>query len=187
MTLSYQNLFTTIGELVLHHSPSGVEQEINKLLLSRFRALGLETWQDRADNIIVKIPGKDKERAITITAHKDEIGAIVKSIDNQGRLQVRALGGSFPWVYGEGVVDILGDKETISGVLCFGSRHVSHESPQQALQKEIPLEWHHAWIETKLTQTELKAAGVRPGSRVGGGESIASNRFASGIISPAIL
>jgi len=28
------------------------------------------------------------------------------------------------------------------------------------------LQWHHAWVETKLSSAELKAAGVRPGSRV---------------------
>ncbi|MGH2414345.1 MAG: M42 family metallopeptidase [Microcystaceae cyanobacterium] len=162
----YDNLFKTIEELVLHHSPSGVEDEIDQCLLSRFKNLGVETWQDRAGNIIAKIPGQDDENAIAITAHKDEIGAIVKSIDAQGCLQVRKLGGSFPWVYGEGVVDILGDTATISGILSFGSRHVSHESPQKAQQENAPLRWEDVWVETKYSASELAAIGVRPGSRV---------------------
>ncbi|NES87150.1 MAG: M42 family metallopeptidase [Moorea sp. SIO2B7] len=164
--MDYDDLFQTIEELVLHHSPSGAEEGIDRLLLSRFQVLGLETWQDRAGNIIAKIPGQDSQKAIAITAHKDEIGAIIKSIDNQGCLQVRKLGGSFPWVYGEGVVDILGDKETISGILCFGSRHVSHESPQKAQQDNAPLMWEDAWVETKFSTRELEAAGVHPGTRV---------------------
>jgi putative aminopeptidase FrvX len=164
--LDYNSLFKTIEELVLHHSPSGVEEEIDRFLLSQFKALGLETWQDRAGNIIAKIPGQDSQGAIAITGHKDEIGAIVKSIDEDGCLQVRKLGGSFPWVYGEGVVDILGDNETISGILSFGSRHVSHESPQKAQQDDAPLRWEDAWVETKLSATELAEVGVRPGSRV---------------------
>lgn len=166
MTDNYQALFETIEELVLHHSPSGVEEEVDRCLLSRFQALGLETWQDPAGNIIAKIPGRDPSQKIAITGHKDEIGAIVKAIDDRGCLQVRRLGGSFPWVYGEGVVDILGDKETISGILCFGSRHVSHESPQKAQQEDTPLRWEDAWVETKCSLTELAEAGVRPGSRV---------------------
>lgn len=32
----YDLLFTTIEELVLHHSPSGVEGEIDRLLIKRF-------------------------------------------------------------------------------------------------------------------------------------------------------
>ena len=164
--MDYDNLFQTIEELVLHHSPSGVEGEIDALLIDRFQSLAVETWQDRAGNIIAKIPGQDSQRAIAITGHKDEIGAIVKSIDEKGCLQVRKLGGSFPWVYGEGAVDILGDKETISGILSFGSRHVSHESPQREHQEKAPLLWEDSWVETKCSATELAAAGVRPGSRV---------------------
>ncbi|QLE59082.1 M42 family metallopeptidase [Nostoc sp. TCL26-01] len=163
---NYDRLFTTIAELVMHHSPSGAEAEINQLLLQKFTALGVEVWSDRADNIIAKIPGKNSARAIAITAHKDEIGAIVKNIGDAGRVEVRKLGGAFPWVYGEGVVDLLGDNATISGILSFGSRHVSHESPQKVQQEDISVKWENAWIETKLTTAELATAGVRPGTRM---------------------
>lgn len=165
-SVNYDELFNTIEELVLHHSPSGVEGEIDQFLLSRFNALGVDAWLDEAGNAIAKIPGQDSTRAIAITAHKDEIGAIVKSVESEGRVQVRRLGGAFPWVYGEGVVDLLGDNETISGILSFGSRHVSHESPQKAQQEDKALHWEDAWVETKLTKEELAAAGIRPGIRV---------------------
>ncbi len=164
--LDYDRLFSTIEELVLHHSPSGAEDEINQLLLSRFTALGVKVWQDRADNIIAKIPGRHSGEAIAITAHKDEIGAIVKTLGDEGRVEVRRLGGSFPWVYGEGVVDLLGDNETVSGILSFGSRHVSHESPQKVQQEGTAVKWEDAWIETKCTTEELAAAGIRPGTRM---------------------
>lgn len=163
---TYDDLFTVIAELVMHHSPSGAEMEINQHLMQRFTALGVEVWQDRADNIIAKIPGKNSHRPIAITAHKDEIGAIVKTVGDEGRVEVRKLGGAFPWVYGEGVVDLLGDHETKSGILSFGSRHVSHESPQKAQQEDTPVKWENAWIETKCTTAELEAAGIRPGTRV---------------------
>lgn len=159
-------LFETIQALVLCHSPSGQEQEIDQELARRFRCQGLDYWQDPAGNLIAKIPGRDSQRHIAITAHKDEIGMMVKTVEPSGRLQIRRLGGSFPWVYGEGVVDILGDQQTLSGILSFGSRHVSHESPQKAQQEESPLRWEDAWVETLCTASELAQAGVRPGSRV---------------------
>ncbi|MBW4449360.1 MAG: M42 family peptidase [Spirirestis rafaelensis WJT71-NPBG6] len=162
----YDNLFKIIEELVMHHSPSGVEAEINQFLMQRFATLGVQVWCDRADNIIAKIPGKNPDRAIAITAHKDEIGAIVKSVGDEGRVEVRRLGGSYPWIYGEGVVDLLGDTQTISGILSFGSRHVSHESPQKVQQEDTPVKWENAWIETKCRAEELEAAGIRPGTRM---------------------
>ena len=165
-SFDYDQLFKTIEELVLHHSPSGAEGEIDQLLMSQFQALGVEAWQDRAGNAIAKIPGRDSKRAIAITGHKDEIGAIVKTVGDRGCVEVRRLGGTFPWVYGEGVVDLLGDKQTISGILSFGSRHVSHESPQKVQQEDAPVRWEDAWVETKRTTQELEEAGVRPGTRM---------------------
>ncbi|MDF5716140.1 MAG: M42 family peptidase [Rhizonema sp. NSF051] len=162
----YEDLFKTIEELVMHHSPSGAEAEINQYLMQRFATLGVEVWCDLADNIIAKIPGLDSSRSIAITAHKDEIGAIVKTIGDEGRVEVRKLGGAFPWVYGEGVVDLLGDNKTISGILSFGSRHVSHESPQKEQQEKAPVKWEKTWIETKCTTAELEAAGIRAGTRM---------------------
>lgn len=159
-------LFSQIEALVLCHSPSGVEAEIDQFLLDWFEQHQIEAWQDDAGNIIAKRPGRNSERAIAITAHKDEIGAIVKTVAAEGQVQVRKLGGAFPWVYGEGVVDLMGDQHTISGILSFGSRHVSHESPQKEQQENTPLRWEDAWIETKRSTEELIAAGIRPGTRV---------------------
>jgi putative aminopeptidase FrvX len=116
--------------------------------------------------LVVEIAGKSGAKAIAITAHKDEIGGIVKKIGADGLLEVRKLGGAYPWVYGEGVMDILGDHDTLSGILCFGSRHVSHESFQKIYEDERPPRWETVWVDTKLAADDLADAGVRPGSRV---------------------
>lgn len=162
----YDRLFNAIAALVMLHSPSGAEGELDRWLLHRCEDLGVVAKQDLAGNIVVKIGGRDSHRAIAITAHKDEIGGIVKLVEPDGRLSVRRLGGSYPWVYGEGVVDILGDREAVSGILSFGSRHVSHESPQKAQQQDTAVRWEDAWVETKRSPSELDAAGIRPGTRV---------------------
>ena len=169
--LEFDRLFQTIEELVMLHSPSGAESEINQRLMEKFAALGVNAIVDRADNAIALIKGRNPEKSIAITAHKDEIGALVKTIGESGRVEVRRLGGSFPWVYGEGVVDLLGDKQTISGILSFGSRHVSHESPQKAQQEDVSLKWENAWIETKCTAEELAEAGIQPRHADGGGKA----------------
>lgn len=162
----YDELFATISALVMCHSPSGAEQEVDRWLIARAEALGLTWNQDEAGNLIFVIPGRDRTaKPIAITAHKDEIGAIVKGVESDGRVQLRKLGGAFPWVYGEGAIDLLGDRQTITGVLSFGSRHVSHESPQRNLQDNQPLTWERAWVETGRIPAELAAAGIRPGSR----------------------
>ncbi len=162
---NHKRLFDRIRDLVMLHSPSGVEQEVDAYLKQCFEALGLPVEMDASGNLIARIAGKGGGRLV-ITAHKDEIGAIVTAVEDEGRIKVRRLGGSYPWVYGEGVVDLLGDSAPVSGILSFGSRHVSHASPQFAHQDSAPLRWADAWVETKLSADELKAAGVRPGTRM---------------------
>jgi putative aminopeptidase FrvX len=160
------DLFQMISEMVMCHSPSGVEGEIDAYLTAALKTCGVDHWQDAAGNLIAKIVGRKEGAAVAITAHKDEIGAIVKSIDTDGKIRVRRLGGAFPWVYGEGVVDLLGDRETVSGVLSFGSRHVCHESPQKVQQDEAALTWEAAWVDAKRSPAQLAQAGVRPGTRM---------------------
>lgn len=162
---NFDSLFASISELVLRHSPSGAEHAIDAVLRERFAGLGIDVREDASGNLIARIPGTGGGR-LALTAHKDEIGAIVTAVEGEGRIRVRKLGGSFPWVYGEGIVDLLGDTATVSGVLSFGSRHVSHASAQHSQQENAPLKWTHAWIETKLRSDELAQAGVRIGTPV---------------------
>jgi putative aminopeptidase FrvX len=145
------------------HSPSGHDAEIDPLLAETFAQMGYDAQVDAAGNLFALRPGRGQGRAI-ITAHKDELGVIVKRIDHDGRLQVRPVGAVWPWAYGEGPMDVLGDDAVVPGVLCFGSRHTSEETPG-FLARSGALTWEMAWIETFLTPPELDAAGVHIGSK----------------------
>ncbi len=173
--MNLDKLYEQVEHLVMLHSPSGDEVQIDEYLLSLLSGITKtehKVWQDVAGNIIYFIPGQDATQSVAITAHKDEIAMMVQRIEPDGRLRLVRVGGSFPWIYGEGVVDILGhDPDTgkhleVQGVLSFGSRHVSHQSPQKAQQNDAPLTWDDAWVETFLTPEALTAKGVRPGTRV---------------------
>lgn len=161
-----ERLFHLISDLVLCHSPSGAEAEIDAYLTRWLRRAGIEARLDDAGNLVVRIGAGRSGRVLAITAHKDEIGGIVKRVRRDGRVEVRRLGGAYPWVYGEGVVDFIGDRRMVSGILSFGSRHVSHESPQKIHEEERPPRWETVWVETKMSADELAGAGVRPGTRV---------------------
>ncbi len=145
------------------HSPSGHEDEIDPLIIAEFERRGMAAVTDAAGNIYAVRPGRGDGR-IVITAHKDEIGCIVKRIDHDGRLQVRPVGGSRPWVYGEGPMDVLGSDATITGVLSFGARHVSGESPAKRADS-VPLTWEMVWIETFCSHDALDEAGIHIGTK----------------------
>jgi len=163
--MTRDELVRTLGELGARHSPSGVEESVDAYLTERLAAHGASTT-DTAGNIVLRIEGREPGPLRAVLAHKDEIGAMVKRVEDGGRLRVAKLGGSFPWVWGEGPVDVLGRHATVTGILSFGSRHVSKESPQREQQDSAGVRWQDAWVETKLDAAALEAAGIRPGTRL---------------------
>ena len=163
--MTRDELAQTLGELGARPSPSGVEEPVDAYLIERLSAYGRPT-ADTAGNIVLRIEGREPGSLRAVLAHKDEIGAMVKRVEGRGRLRVGKLGGSFPWVWGEGPVDLLGRHATVTGVLSFGSRHVSKESAHREQQESAGVRWQDAWVETKLDAAALEAAGIRPGTRL---------------------
>jgi len=159
-------LHQLIQNLVNCHSPTGAELEMDNFLLRELAARGIAPVVDDAGNLSVAVPGASNVRRIVITAHKDELGMLVGKIAEDGRIFPARLNGAYPWVYGEGPVEILGDQTVVLGILSFGSRHVSEPSPMFALQNQRALLWRDTWVETKLDARELAKRGVRIGSRI---------------------
>ncbi len=153
-----------LDELVAVQAPSGAEEAMDAFLARRLAGRGA-LRADAAGNRILRIAGRGAAPAVAITAHKDEIAAVVKRVEEDGRLVVRGLGDAHPWVWGEGPVELLGSVATIPGVLSFGARHVSKASPQRRHVTEgAGLGWEDARVDAKLDAAALAAAGVGPGT-----------------------
>jgi putative aminopeptidase FrvX len=161
--MSRDGLFDAIAALTELHSPSGWEHEIDDHLRGLLDDTG-KLRVDAAGNMIVSLGEGDGGR-VALLAHKDEIGGIVKRIEPDGRLIGQKLGDAHPWIWGEGPVEVLGREERVLGVMSFGARHVSEESPQIHQLDETPVKWKDAWIETKLDGEALGRAGITPGTR----------------------
>ena len=165
--MSRDQLFETLRALLELHSPSGVEDEIDAHLLEALAPYGTPRV-DGAGNLILSLSGPEagEEAEVALLAHKDEIGGLVKRVEEGGRLVGQTLGDAHPWIWGEGPVEVLGRHDTVLGVLSFGARHVSDESPQRKQLDDAPVKWKDAWIETKLSAEAMEAAGVTVGSRI---------------------
>jgi putative aminopeptidase FrvX len=151
------------------HSPSGREEEMIELVSEELRQREVPFSVDDVGNIRVAVKGHQPGCPVIVAGHTDEVGAAVKRIEQSGRLRLAALGGTWPYKYGEGPVEVLGDAETIVGVLSCGPVHVTSESKTQyaATQGQAALtSWADWWVETKRDVEQLEAAGVRAGSRV---------------------
>jgi putative aminopeptidase FrvX len=160
-----------LEQLLFARGPGGEEDEVREICHAELRRHCDETWTDDAGNLIGLIRSMASEpseaRAATlIMAHLDEIAMAVKSISDDGSLQVTALGGVNPVNFGMCPVDIMGDEHVCPGVLSFGSMHATAQSRQGADVQSGNVHWQDVHVVTRRSTEQLKEAGIRPGTRV---------------------
>jgi hypothetical protein len=149
--------FDLLQSLIYARGPCGQEDEVREVCREQLLSLADEVWVDPAGNLIGKVNGADSTKAVRVMVHMDEISMIVKRINEDGSLRVNALGGLFPFSMGQGPVDILGDYHSFTGILSFGSMHITKESPWHKLipeeyrgQGKTPL-WEDVFVVTRKT------------------------------------
>jgi putative aminopeptidase FrvX len=161
--MTREQMLSLLQELISRHSPPGDEGEIDRVIRREFQATGVEVWRDPATNIYAHLPGDGPK--VMVTAHKDEIAMIVTHVLDNGRLKVKNIGGSYPWKYGEGPVDILTDDgDLVRAILSVGSTH-TRTGPIAELADKRALTWDMVTLFTGLSPDEIRAKGIHPGSR----------------------
>ncbi len=152
-----------LDEFLLTHSPSGQEEEMDEAVRPWLEQFCDEMWMDARGNLIGRIRGQSQEGALVIAAHKDEIGAVVERIEDDGRIRLERTPGIQAWRYGEGPFDLLGE-EIVTGVLSVGSTHVSARSAEIHESKNSkPMNFETSRVFTGLTPNELRERGVDVG------------------------
>jgi putative aminopeptidase FrvX len=151
-------ILSLFSELLDVPSPSGREGALAQIIRNKLDAWKFNHDTDGAGNVIVRLEGRQPHAPLCcFSAHMDEIGMVVTKIEEDGSLRADRSGGLYPWKLGEGPVQILGDKETIIGIVSMGSTHTA-SPPTQTIT------WAQVRILTGLSPTQLKTYGVRPGS-----------------------
>ena len=72
-------------------SPSGFTKKVTDYLLSELTALGFAPERSRKGNVFVTLGGSGSP--LVLAAHVDTLGAMVRSIKENGRLRPTTLGG----------------------------------------------------------------------------------------------
>ena len=83
-----------LGKLTAAFGVSGRENEINQVITDLVKDYVDEILSDGIDNVIAIKKGNGvNKKKIMISAHKDEIGFMVMSIDSDGYINIRPIGG----------------------------------------------------------------------------------------------
>ncbi|MEM2924171.1 MAG: M42 family metallopeptidase [Methanocellales archaeon] len=151
-----------IQTLISIDAPTGFEAPIRNYLASEMKKYVQEVKVDRFGNLIAIKPSKSKNPAkILLAAHMDEIGFIVRDIDENGFIAFNELGSWLDQVVFGMQVKILGEKKAVLGVVGAKPPHIMTEEERSKLIKIQDM-----FIDTGLTKQELEKAGVRVGSPI---------------------
>mgnify|MGYP001772763526 FL=1 len=141
--------------------PSGFEDEVRELVVKEMEPYVDELEVDKWGNVIGVRYGSRRDLKVMIAAHMDEIGLLIDSIDKNGFLRFRGIGG---WnevtLVGQRVIIKTQDGGRIKGVI--GSRP-PHVTPP-GKEREAP-EMKELFIDIGAgNSSEVEKLGVRVGS-----------------------
>lgn len=104
MKIDTQYILDNMVKYINIQSPSGNTAEIIEELKKQFENMGIKTRKTKKGALIATIEGENDDNQKTISAHVDTLGAMVKSIKQNGRLKfVRIAGGTFNTLEGANV------------------------------------------------------------------------------------
>ena len=86
---TYDNLLTLLNI----PSPSGMTEGAIDFLEARIRDLGVPCERTAKGALVAHLEGRDKSLGITLSAHIDTLGLMVRAIRDNGRLTVVPVGG----------------------------------------------------------------------------------------------
>ena len=106
-----------VAELCTINGASGSEDAVRAYLTSEVERLGLSWQTDALGNLIVQKPGhRIPAKPIMVSAHMDEVGFIITSVDEQGYLHFAPVGGIDPRVAPGRTVAVNGHPGVIGNV-----------------------------------------------------------------------
>ncbi|MEF9990509.1 MAG: M42 family metallopeptidase [Romboutsia sp.] len=82
-----------IEEILNIPSPTGYTKDVCKYIAENLDKMGVKYKVGNKGSIVATIEGEDTLHATTFSAHVDTLGAMVKSIKSNGRLEVSQVGG----------------------------------------------------------------------------------------------
>ncbi len=143
--------------LIDANGPSGHEHPVRAIIMTEIKDYVDEMFIDKMGNLIAHRKGKGMR--IMLAAHMDEIGLMVKKIEENGFIHFSTIGGIEPISLVAQKVDILTAKGEVRGVISFDG--LSGDD----IIEELP-EIDDLYVDTGLNRKQLEILGVQIGDYI---------------------
>ena len=89
-----QYLLDSFLQIIKVPSPVGYYEQLNPMLEKMAGKLGYKVTYDNKRSAFIHIEGKNTDKNVVVCAHADTLGLMVRSIEGDGKLKIRKLGGA---------------------------------------------------------------------------------------------
>ncbi|NLX61890.1 MAG: M42 family metallopeptidase [Tissierellia bacterium] len=93
MELNMDYVIEKLVALLKIPSPTGNTEKAIAFVEEEFKNLGIPTYRTNKGALVASLEGENKEKEVTLSAHVDTLGGMVKEIKANGRLKLSQIGG----------------------------------------------------------------------------------------------
>ena len=148
-----------LEELTNAHGVSGFEGEVREILRREWRELLPDLHTDGIGNLLGTLPGGPDGPRVLVMAHMDEVGFLVRHIDDDGFVYINNVGGYFAQSVLTQRLSILSATGRVVGYTGMKSGHILRPAERNQM---VPLE--RMFIDVGASSRgEVLAMGIRPG------------------------
>jgi endoglucanase len=140
--------------------PSGFEEEVRKIVVAEYSALGAKIEYDGLGSVLATLPaGSASGPRVMVTAHLDEVGLMVQHITPDGFIRVKTLGGILEQALPDQRWTILGRNGPVPAISGLRTTHVLPAS-----QRGVVWPLDETFLDVGAASREdVEKMGIRPG------------------------
>ncbi len=142
--------------------PSAFEEDVRRVVVDEFTALGAGIEYDGLGSVLATLPGNAAGPRVMVTAHMDEVGLMVQYITADGFIRVKTLGGVLEQALPDQRWTILGRNGPVMAVSGLRTTHVL-----PAAQRASVWSLEDTFLDVGATsREEVERMGIRPGDGI---------------------
>jgi len=142
--------------------PPAFEEEVRRLVVAEFTALGATIEYDGLGSVLATLPGAAVGPRIMVTAHMDEVGLMVQHVTADGFIRVKTLGGILEQALPDQRWTILGRNGPVVAVSGLRTTHVL-----PAAQRGVVWSLDDTFLDVgAASREEVERMGIRPGDGI---------------------
>ncbi len=160
---SRANIERDLRDLMMIPGLSGHEGRVRSHIKKLLRTEGLETSTDRLGNLITTIAGDDDAPSVMLFTHMDQLGFVVRKIDDDGFVRIERVGGvPERALASQQVLFQIGEGQDWPGIIANKSHHAT---PPDEKYRVLP--YQEIYIDTGLAGRDaVHNAGIKVGTPV---------------------